>query len=494
MNFDATHPMFFTSLLFWVFFVGFLGFYTLFVSRNKLRNGYLLIVSLFLYFKVAGGGLVLLLFSCLLNYAAGRWIATSRKPQPIVIAAVSINLLLLAFYKYSYFATDCLNQLFAAQLKPVNWINVAVNQILGQQLDKDSIILPIGISFYTFQAISYLADVYKHRIKPVNNLADFSFYLSFFPQLVAGPIVRAHQFVPQLYQKFRLSRNEFSYSVYLIVKGLFKKMMIADFLAVNFVDRIFEAPLAHSGVENLAAVYAYALQIYCDFSGYTDIAIGLALMLGFKIPVNFNQPYQARCLTDFWRRWHISLSFWLRDYLYIPLGGNRNGRFRMHLNLMITMLLGGLWHGANLRFLLWGAIHGIGLSLEKIIQQFQKPPKARNWFRKALSVFFTFQLVSLAWIFFRLETMDKVRQFFYQVSQHFATNNWVQMVSAYQHIEMVLLLGFMMIWLPIRWKEKIRGWFISMPVPFQILVSALILLGITFISQSALQPFIYFQF
>ena len=368
-------PMFYTSLLFWIFFTAFLGIYSLVFSRMKVRNTYLLLISLFFYFKLNGFYLLLLLFSCLVNYLSGLLIGKCKYRKLVLALAVSLNLLLLGFYKYAIFITETINQLFAAQFRAVNWLTCLQNEMIGDSGDIYSIILPIGISFYTFQAISYQVDVYRKQVQPVRNFLDFSFYLSFFPQVVSGPIVRASYFIPQLYRKYKLTRQEFSHSLYLILKGLFKKMVIADFLSVNFVDRIFDAPLSYSGIENLLALYSYAIQIYCDFSGYTDIAIGLALMLGFKIPVNFNAPYQATSLTDFWHRWHISLSTWLRDYLYIPLGGNRKGKVRMYFNLLMTMVLGGLWHGANLRFVIWGAIHGFALVVEKLFRSLVSSPK-----------------------------------------------------------------------------------------------------------------------
>ena len=216
-------------------------------------------------------------------------------------------------------------------------------------------------------------------MEPVRNIIDFGFYVSFFPHLVAGPIVRASVFIPQIYQEFKLSKHEFSHALYMISKGLIKKIIISNFIALNLVDRVFDAPSIYSGFENLLAIYGYGLQIYCDFSGYTDIAIGVALILGFRLPVNFNSPYKAKSITDFWKRWHISLSQWLRDYLYISLGGNRKGKIRTYLNLMITMLLGGLWHGASLRFIIWGGLHGIGLVINKIWNSIFKGRLRTRW-------------------------------------------------------------------------------------------------------------------
>ena len=489
-QYNPAEPLFYTGLAFWVAFTAVLGIYSFVYRKKRLRNIYLLAVSWFIYYQMGGAFLGLLVISCLANYGfgliAGRrfWLAV----------AVSFNLLVLAYFKYAYLFVDGLNLLSENRYEVFNWIGWLLNRLSKDAVEEHSILLPIGISFYTFQAISYLVDVFRGKTAAVRNLPDFSFYLSFFPQLVAGPIVRASSFIPQLYQRFRLKKSEFSHAIYLISKGLFKKMVVADFLALNFIDRVFEAPMSHSGLENVFAVYAYSVQIYCDFSGYTDIAIGLALILGFKIPVNFNSPYQATSLTDFWHRWHISLSLWLRDYLYIPLGGNRKGHFRTYLNILVTMVLGGLWHGASIRFVIWGALHGVVLMGEKLFRQLFGFGNKLSGVKKLVATFFTFQLVSFTWIFFRANDQNTVMQFFYQVQHHFWPGDLMAMWAGYRAVLVVLLLGFILIWLPNHLKEKIRGYFIVLPAILQIITVIAILMVIAWMSQSALQPFIYFRF
>lgn len=487
-------PLFYTGMAFWIAFTLVLGVYSFVYKKNRLRNIYLLAVSWFFYFQMNGAFLLLLAISCFANYGFGLLIHKEKPGRAWLTIAVGFNLLILTYFKYAYFFIDGLNSVLDTNFSVFNWIAWFLNQLFKDAIDEHSILLPIGISFYTFQAISYLADVFWGKTKAVRNPLDFSFYLSFFPQLVAGPIVRAAAFIPQLYQKFSLKKEEFSHAVFLITKGLFKKMVIADFLALNFIDRVFEAPLAYSGLENLFAVYAYSIQIYCDFSGYTDIAIGLALILGFKIPVNFNAPYQATSLTDFWHRWHISLSLWLRDYLYIPLGGNRKGQTRMHINILITMILGGLWHGASMRFLIWGSIHGFGLVIEKFVRKIFGLGKQLRWWQKMLSVFFTFQVVSFAWIFFRAKDQNTISQFFYQVQHHFIPANLQAGWESYQLVTGVFLTGLLLIWFPYRLKEKIRGYFIGFPLLLQIVLVIAVLIIIRMVSQTALQPFIYFRF
>jgi len=307
----------------------------------------------------------------------------------------------LSYFKYAYFFTDSFNTFFHTNYEVFNHFAYWTNSYAGTHFLVDKILLPVGISFYTFQTISYAVDVYREHVKPVKSILDFGFYVSFFPQLVAGPIVRAADFIPQLYKPYSLTKYQFGLALFWILKGLTKKVIIGDFIAVNFIDRIFDNPSMFTGFENLMALYGYSLQVYADFSGYTDIAIGVALLMGFTLPKNFNSPYKAKNVGEFWKRWHISLSSWLKDYLYIPLGGNRGGsigtwiallfivafivllsgkiivlyaviwavlfiaflaiwikRFRAwlttNINLMITMLLGGLWHGASWQFVIWG--------------------------------------------------------------------------------------------------------------------------------------------
>ena len=399
LSFDSSHPLLFTQIHFWVFFLlVYVGFSLIATRRWRLtvRNAYLFAVSLFFYYKTSGLFVLLLVFSTLFGWLLGIGMdkrETSRgKRKALMVTGVTVNLGILGFFKYAYFFTDLFNATFGTEF------SIAIK-----------ILLPVGISFYTFQNISYIVDVYKRKIAHVGNILDFGFYTSFFPQLVAGPILRADQFVPQLYKPFHLSRRQFGIAIFWILNGLVKKLVLSDYLAVNFVDRIFDNPVLYTPFENFTALMLYSLQVYADFSGYTDIAIGVALLMGFYLPVNFNSPYKAQTPTDFWRRWHMSLSRWLRDYLYIPLGGNRSAgilsysilaammaiaAFRLHnllftviiltvaaaialrwlldrkhrhdmgtnVNNMDTMLLGGLWHGSSLNFITWGGLNGIAAS------------------------------------------------------------------------------------------------------------------------------------
>ncbi|VAW18918.1 Probable poly(beta-D-mannuronate) O-acetylase [hydrothermal vent metagenome] len=495
--YSPEQPILYTRPVFWGLFAIIMGLYSFFYKKNSLRNFYLLAISLFLYYKTNGSFLFLLVFSSVLNYIFGLLLRPGRKKvlRKIFLATgIALNLLVLAYFKYAYFFTSSFNQFFHTQFEVVNWLVLWENKLSGSSFDASVILLPVGISFYTFQAISYIADVYKQRVEPVRNIFDFSFYLAFFPQLVAGPIVRASAFIPQLYKKYQLTKAEFGHGLFLILKGLVKKVIFADYIAVNFVDRVFNSPLSYSGVENILAVYGYSLQIYCDFSGYTDIAIGVALLMGFKLPINFNEPYKAISLTNFWRRWHISLSLWLRDYLYIPLGGSRKGNFRTYVNLMITMVLGGLWHGANLQFVIWGAIHGVGLVLDKIWRKITTHQPYKLKWLKYLGIFITFNLVTFAWVFFRAQSWEIVEQFFYQVKYHFDIGILPGIINAYASPFSIALLGYILVWLPFKRKEKIRGWFIKTPTFVKLLITLLVVFLLYQAASSQLQPFIYFRF
>ena len=446
-SFDSSHPLLFTQIHFWVFFLIVFAVYTLFCTgrpltkhRRVARNAYLFAVSLLFYYKTSGLFVLLLVFSTLLGWWLGiRMDSTASQPRrkALMTTGVTINLLILFYFKYAYFFTDIYNATFGTNLTVVNHLALWANNAFGtNHFDAAVILLPVGISFFTFQNISYIVDVYKRKIAHVGNILDFGFYTSFFPQLVAGPILRADQFVPQLYKPFFLGRRQFGIAVFWILNGLTKKLIMSDYLAVNFVDRVFNNPSLFTPFENLSALFIYSLQVYADFSGYTDIAIGVAMLMGFHLPKNFNSPYKATNAGNFWKRWHISLSNWLKDYLYIPLGGNRNATFGTYfcilfiafviimltksaaitiiiatitviltvfsiaskkarlkistnLNNMNTMLLGGLWHGASWNFMIWGGLNGLGILGYKIWRH------CNNWVKPlVIGLIFTGFMVS----------------------------------------------------------------------------------------------------
>ena len=353
-------------------------------TRLHLRNVFLMAVSWFFYYKTSGLFLLLLLFVTLSDWLIAQRIYRNKEQgtrskdyiaKAWLALSVVIDLGLLCYFKYAYFFTNVVNNLLGTELAVFDLFAYIGNGFSESgRFMVDKIILPVGISFYLFQVMSYTIDVYRGHVKPVKNILDFAFYVSFFPQLVAGPIVRANEFIPQLYKPFRLSRRVFGLAVFWVLNGLIKKIVLSDYLAVNLIDRVFENPLLFSGFENLFALFEYSLQVYADFSGYTDIAIGIAMLMGFYLPQNFDSPYKSKNPQEFWRRWHMSLSRWLKSYLYIPLGGNRkilgkevkNKTTAGNVNSFITMLLGGLWHGASWNFVIWGALNGAGMIVYKV--------------------------------------------------------------------------------------------------------------------------------
>lgn len=498
--YNPKDPMMFSNYLFWVFFTVLFILYAFIYKNLKIRSLYLFILSLFFYYKAGGIYFLLLLFSTIVDYRIGNKIFHAKSKinsKYWLFLSITINLLLLFFYKYSYFITDSLNYIFNLKLKPYNIFSATGNFFSPGSFNINQIILPVGISFYTFQTMSYAIDIYRKKLKPVNSIIDFGFFVSFFPQLVAGPIVRASEFIPQIKTVYKLTRDNFSKAGVLIVGGLFKKMVISDYISINYVDRVFEFPLKYSGFENLMGSYGYAIQIYFDFSAYSDIAIGLALLLGFKLPDNFRKPYLSINITDFWRRWHISLSRWLKDYLYISLGGNRKGKMRTYINLFITMLLGGLWHGAALKFIIWGGLHGIGLIIHKYTRE--KSPRlsnSKNKFYLLLSWFLTFHFIVFCWIFFRAKNMLIVKQVLNQIIFNFHAERILDYITtpSYSIIFSVIIAGYLFDFIPKKVNLQFRKIFSNKMWP-SFGAFAIIMVIIIYQFKSAdIQPFIYFQF
>jgi alginate O-acetyltransferase complex protein AlgI len=435
---------------------------------------FILVASYVFYGWIDWRWVMLLIASSVVNTLAARVISQSDSQEArkrALTAAIVFDLGLLGVFKYLGFF--------------VSEVDGAFDAIgLGSPLPLVQIVLPIGISFFTFQAISYVVDVYRGETKAAS-LGDVAILQAFFPHLIAGPIVRANELLPQL----RTPRDPRTVlagpGLFLIAGGLIKKTVVADELARNVVDPVFNDPAAHSGLEVLLAIYGFAAQIYCDFSGYTDMAIGVALLLGFQLPQNFNRPYLALSLQDFWRRWHMTLSRWLRDYLYIPLGGNRDGERRTYRNLMLTMLLGGLWHGASFTFVLWGGIHGTALSVERWArgrwEGFHMPA--------LLAWLITFHVVCLAWIFFRSPDLSTA---FAMLGGVFAGGP-----SPLVTVPMVLLtvaaIGLQAV--PGSAWERAEGWLVTRPVAAQgVALGLLIVVADAAVGQEGVAPFIYFQF
>jgi len=497
--YEENRPLIFTQAIFWVFFGGLIFIYQFIYRYNNSRNILLMLFSMYFYYLSSGYYFCLLIFSTLVDYYLGKAIFESNEPgkkKLYVTLSIITNLGVLAYFKYAYFFTDTFNNLAGTSLETTNYLAVILNKVLNLSIDASRIFLPVGISFYTFQTISYSVDIYRGKLTPVKSILDFAFYVSFFPQLVAGPIVRASDFVPQIYKKYKLSNEDFGKGIFLIICGLIKKIFISDYISVNYVDRIFGNPEGFTGFENLMAIYGYSLQIYCDFSGYTDIAIGIALLLGFRLPLNFNSPYKAVNITDFWRRWHISLSRWLRDYLYISMGGNRRGQSRTYLHLMITMLLGGLWHGAHLRFIVWGGLHGLALAFHKIWLEIFKSENnsEESYISKIISGIITFHFVAFCWIFFRANTFELAGKMILQIYHSFRPEVIYEAIIAYKNVFLIMLLGYTLHLLPNKWKDFGSETFVNIPDFAKATIILAVMLVLFQVKSSALQPFIYFQF
>jgi alginate O-acetyltransferase complex protein AlgI len=474
--YNPEKPLLFNSGLFLILFILFSGIFLLLEKQKLLRIVWTVAFSLFFYYKSSGYYFSILIVSTIIDFILGKAIFNSKekwKKKMFLTLSLVSNLGILGYFKYTNFFLQTFNG-------------------FGASFSNMDIFLPIGISFYTFQTLSYSIDIYRGTLKPEKNILDFAFFVSFFPQLVAGPIVRAAEFLPQIRQKLHLTQKDFGLAVVLIGGGLFKKAVISDYISVNFVDRIFDNPALYSGFENLIGVYGYAIQIYCDFSGYSDMAIGLALLLGFRLPINFNSPYQSASITEFWRRWHISLSSWLRDYLYISLGGNRKGMIRTYINLFLTMLLGGLWHGANWKFVLWGALHGTMLAIEKVFMTYAPLPK--NIFIRIIGILFTFHFVSFCWIFFRADSFADAVLVIKQISSGFNQEIALQVWNAYPYIILMMTVGYLLHFTPKRIEKTFEYAMAKSPLIIKSLFIATIAWISVQVAGSDVVPFIYFQF
>lgn len=496
LTYNPSEPLIFSSGFFLLLFILFLVPYMFLLKRTKLRIIYVAVFSLYFYYKCSAWYVFLLLFAASSDFLIAHQLYISQSlldRKKWLLISLLINLSVLAYFKYFNMLMD----LFT-------WLLSHFGLFLGQSTWREmrweawDIILPVGISFYTFQTMSYILDVYRGEIKPLQRWIDYVFYVSFFPQLVAGPIVRAKEFIPQIYRNPFLGRREYSEALILILSGLIKKAIISDYISLNFVDRVFDAPSLYTGFENLMGVYGYALQIYCDFSGYSDMAIGIALILGFRFNINFNSPYQSASITEFWRRWHISLSSWLRDYLYISMGGNRKGQLRTYLHLFITMLIGGLWHGANWRFVLWGMMHGLALAVHKlwstIFPSSSLSADQLPLWRRYLGRIVTFHLVCLSWVLFRADTIDQAIEVINQIRFNFHPEVIWQFIVGYKMVVFLMLIGYIAHFISQARINTLQRRLLALPFWGQTLLLVLVIFILIQMRSTEIQPFIYFQF
>lgn len=477
MNFtDGRYPVFLLAVF---------ALYWALTSKPVARKVLLLAAGWTFYAQWNVKYLGLIVFSTLLDYFLANVISGSvdaRKRKLLLACSVTANLAVLGLFKYYGFFTHSLSDLLASFG-------------LRTSLPTLNILLPVGISFFTFENISYTLDVYRKKIEPTRSLLDYAIFVSFFPRMVAGPIIRASNFLPQLNAVPKYEEKEVLGGFFLILKGLTKKILIADMLGFWLVDAVFKDPTPYHGLRILIGVYAYAFQIYNDFSGYTDIAIGSARMLGFSLPPNFNRPYLAQDLQDFWHRWHISLSTWLRDYLYIGLGGSRVSVSRTYLNLFITMVLGGLWHGANWTFVIWGAFHGSVLAITRMIQRAQGESQriGAPWWNMASTAWrmiLTFNLVCIGWVLFRAATVPMAMTVFQQITR----GGSLGLGHPYSKMSLLLLaVAAVLHFTPSRWQTTAEEHFVNMPAPAQAAVFLFALGAFTLFSGQGV-PFLYFQF
>ncbi len=416
-----------------------------------------------------------------IDYWIGRALARTVHPghrKALLLVSVVYYLGVLSLFKYYDFAVDT-----ALTVLGMAGIHPTVAHL--------HLVLPFGISFFTFETMSYTIDVYRRELEPARRYLDYLLFVAFFPHLVAGPIVRPRQMLPQLAAPPVADPDMQARGLWLIATGLTKKIAIGDTLSVNLVGRAFGNPERFSSVELLVAVYAYAIQIYCDFSGYTDVAIGSALLFGYRLPENFNAPYLARNLQDFWHRWHISLSSWLRDYLYVPLGGSRRGTLRTYVNLMITMLLGGLWHGASWNFVIWGALHGAGLAATRMWQRARKveEPHDESLGVRVLGTFLTFQFVCVAWVFFRAPTFGHATLLLGRIAR---LTGGTANVSP--RVVLVLAAGLLLHGVPAGWADRLRERFVRTPAVAQGVLLAAAAYALHLAAGAKTEPFVYGQF
>ena len=468
-------PWFFTNLSFLGALGIFLMIYALLLDKPIVKKLFLILFSLFFYYKSSGPYIIIFILMIIVDYNVAiliEKITVKLYKKLLLTLSIILSLSFLLYFKYAGFFI------------------ININSIFEGNIDIPKLFLPIGISFYTFQSISYIIDVYNKQIDSTKKFIDYVFYMTFFPHLVAGPIVRARDFIYQIDSPLLIDKDVFKESLFRIIIGLGKKLLIADYLA-KYVDIIHSDPANYSGLENLISMYVYSFQIYFDFSGYSDIAIGIALILGYKLKENFDHPYLAENITSFWRKWHMSLSSWLRDYLYIPMGGNRKGIFNTYLFLLITMTVGGFWHGAKWTFIIWGILHGIGLMVHKLIGKYKFVTIFSN---KAVNIFITFNYISLLWIFFRSTDTNTALESFNKIFFHTDFTQIVGFYLARKEVILFIVISGLIIFFINYFKELIIRLYNKVPIYVTLVFVIVFFQIIIQIKDNIVEPFIYFQF
>ena len=484
--YDKSDPLVFTSSLFLSVFFVLLLLHRLLYKSKPARIYLLIIFSLFFYYKASGIYFLLLFVISFLNYFMGKWIATAQNSKTrfsLFLLALLLNIGILIYFKYTNFFIQILNDIRGSAIAPMD------------------IFLPLGISFILFKALSYIIEIYLENIQPVKSIRDFTLFIFYFPTLQLGPIERASAFLPQVEQDNPLTKEIIGTALFLIVSGLLKKVVIADYIGINFVDRVFESPLRFTGVENLIAAYAYALQLYTDFSGYTDMALGISLFLGYRLTNNFNSPFKALSIADFWRRWHITLSSWCLDYIFKPLQIKFRGMnlFGNALALFITFLVIGIWHGPSWTYIAFGAIHGIYLATSVFTKKqrnkfYKKTNLTNSKAVKLLQWFITFQFVVFAFIIFRSPGLPSAFNMLNQIFNFFHGEVFLQFVDGYKLIFALILLGYLLHFLPEKFYDKLRLIIIGSPLLAKVAMLVVVIWIVIQFRFADLQPFLYFKF
>lgn len=481
LAYNASQPLLFNSGLFMMLFLAFVLIYQAMRRWRVAKMVVTILFSLYFYYKNSAEYCFILLGVCLSDYLLGLWMGVAQRNwirRCIVLLNVVINVGMLVYFKY------------------FNLLLLTFAQMNGTHFDALDIILPAGISFFTFRSISYIVDLYRHKMPPCRNLLDYMFFLTFFPPLLAGPVVRAKDMLPQIQRNPVATRAMVAEGLFLIMCGLIKKMVIADYISGNFVDRIFENPTLYTGFENVMGTIGFTIQIYCDFSGYSDMAIGLALLLGFRFPDNFNAPFKSQSPSEFWRRWHISLSTWLRDYIYIPLGGNRCGKLRCYFNKCATMIVGGIWHGASWMYLLWGGYQGILLVGHQLVRK----AVPTSWhmkdtnLRRSVNILLTFVFTLIGFGIFRSMNLQSLSDHYNMIFTNFHPEIAPEFVSAYSLIVFLIIMAFVMHYTPTHWRGSLTARYQRLPLPLQSVTLAAVLFLVIQARNADLVPFIYLQY
>lgn len=481
LGYDRTSPLLFNTGLFMLLFAAFIGIYRLAASRSKARMYLVIAFSLYFYIKSSPMGCVLLLAVCMADFIIGTllfYCKSSVKRRLYVLFNVLMNAGMLLYFKY------------------FNMVFGFFAGMAGAHFEPFDIILPIGVSFFCFRSISYIVDIYRGKIEPCRSLRDYIFFLTFFPPLLAGPVVRASDMLPQIARNPIADRRMVSEGLFMIMCGLFKKIIIADYLSGNFVQRIFENPSLYSGFENLMGVLGFSIQIYCDFSGYSDMAIGIALLMGYRFLDNFDSPFKSTNPSDFWRRWHISLSSWLRDYIYIPLGGNRKGKPRQYCNLFITMIVGGIWHEGVLMNILWGFYNGILLTGHKILHKVWRTPARIKGTRTAnvVNIAVTFTLIIVGMAIFKSTSIESFGVMCKQIFTNFHPSVIPSFIMSYKGVVLLMLLAYVLHFMPKRLTARVRDMFGNQSLLMQAIILALVIFVVIQSRQAELVPFIYLKY